>query len=114
VLLTETGAGLQHSRMAALAHLGVLRGCGSGFQNGAQNGLEETQAGVTKKRRVSATFQIRMQTEFSGGLAFVGLKAGDFGNEEQRQEPCLKGSPHCRKGRLLHPAKHCQQLFYWV
>jgi len=29
---------------------------------------------------------------FSWWIAFVELKASDSGNEEQRQEPCLKGS----------------------
>jgi hypothetical protein len=99
VLLTETGAGFQHSKVAALAHLIVLRGCGRGFQNGIQNELAEFQAGVTEEKARWRNFPNSMRTNFSSGLAFIELKAGDSGNEVQARA-LFERQSHCRKGRL--------------
>lgn len=100
MLLTETGAGFQHSKMTALAHLVVLRGCGRSFQSGVPKRVGRDSGGSNGREGALAQLSKFDANYFSSGLAFVELKAGDFGNEVQVQEPCFERQSHCRKGRL--------------
>jgi protein involved in sex pheromone biosynthesis len=83
MLLTETGAGFQHSKMAALAHLVVLRGCGRGFQSGVPKRVDRNSGGSNGREGALAQLSKFDANYFSSGLAFVEPKAGDSGNEVQ-------------------------------
>jgi len=54
-----------------------------GFNAVFRNELAEVQAGVTEEKVRWHNFPNSMRTNFSSGLAFVELKAGDSGNEVQ-------------------------------